>query len=256
MKRDSRIVFFLTTGLVLGTSVRGVTTDGQGNPYQGVIVRNVFALKPPPDPSSLKPAEPEPPKITPQGIMSMFGRQQVLFKTMMPGSKPGEPPRETAMVLTVGQREGEIEVVAIDESTGTITFNNHGKPQTLSLEKDGAKPPTGPAVVPLPGISAPGNPVVPAPAAAFNPSPGGAAAGSALKNIPIPTRTLRLPTTTAGVTPLMPPAATPTSQSTPPVQQQVLAPEEQAALILINREKSKSEPGPPVPFPPIEGIDP
>ncbi|MEK7707912.1 MAG: hypothetical protein AAB380_07950, partial [Verrucomicrobiota bacterium] len=134
MKRDRMMVFFLATGLVLGTSVRGVTTDGPGNPYQGVVVRNVFALKPAPDPAAVKPPEPEPPKIIPQGIMSVFGRQQVLFKTMMPGSKPGEPPRETAMVLSVGERAGEIEVVAIDENAGTITFNNHGKPQTLSLE--------------------------------------------------------------------------------------------------------------------------
>ena len=248
MKRDRMMVFFLATGLVLGTSVRGVTTDGTGNPYQGVVVRNVFALKPAPDPAAVKPPVPEPPKIIPQGIMSVFGRQQVLFKTIMPGSKPGEPPKETAMVLSVGERAGEIEVVAIDESAGTITFNNHGKPQTLSLEKDGPKPPTGPAVAPFPGISVPGTPGVPAPAA-FNPSQSGAAAGSALKNIPTPTRSLHLLATTAGVTPLVTQVATP-----PPGKQQTLAPEEQAALILINREQAKSNPGPPLPFPPIEGI--
>ncbi|MEK7707888.1 MAG: hypothetical protein AAB380_07820, partial [Verrucomicrobiota bacterium] len=134
MKRDGKMLICLTGGLVLSVSARAVTADAQGNSYQGVVIRNVFAIKPPPVLSSVKPAEPEPPKITPQGIMSVIGRQQVLFKTMMPGSKPGEPPRETAMVLSVGQREGEIEVVAIDESAGTITFNNHGKPQTLSLE--------------------------------------------------------------------------------------------------------------------------
>ena len=209
MKRDGKMLICLTGGLVLSVSARAVTADAQGNSYQGVVIRNVFSIKPPLKPSSLKSVEPEPPRITPLGIMSMFGRQQALFKTLMPGSKPSEPPRETAMVLSVGEREDEIEVVAIDESAGTITFNNHGKPQTLSLEKDGPKPPTGPAVAPFPGIS------VPAPAAAaFNPSQSGAAAGSALKNIPTPTRSLHLLATTAGVTPLVTQVATP-----PPGQQ-------------------------------------
>jgi len=232
MKRHGKMLICLTAGLVSSLSARAVTAGAQGNPYQGVVIRNVFAIKPPPNIKKL--AEPEPPKIIPQGIMSMFSRQQVLFKTMMPGSKPGEPPKETAMVLTVGQREGEIEVVAIDESSGTITFNNHGKVQTLSLEKDGAKPPTGPAVAPLPGISASGNPVVPA-----------TTAGSALKNIPIPTRSLHLPTTAAGVASLVTQAATPT-----PVQQPVLAPEEQAAIMIIQKQQNPEGP----PIPPIPGI--
>jgi len=257
MKRDGKMLICLTGGLVLSASAQALTADAPGNPYQGVVERNVFAIKPPPDPSSLKPAEPEPPKITPQGIMSMFGRQQVLFKTVMPGTKPGEPPKETAMVLSVGQREGEIEVVAVDESTGTITFNNHGKLQTLSLEKDGQKPPTGPAVAPLPRISVPGNPGVPAPAAAFNPVPSGAAAGSALRNIPIPTRSLRLPTMTgvggsspmiAGAAPIPgTAAATPTLQIPQP---KPLSPEEQAAIMIIQKEQNPDGP----PMPPIPGI--
>jgi hypothetical protein len=180
MKQSKKVAICLAGGLALSASARAVTPDAQGNPYQGIVERNVFALKAPPDPSTLKPEEPEPPKIVPQGIMSMFGKQQVLFKTMMPSAKAGAPPQDTSMILSVGQREGEIEVVAIDESAGTITFNNHGKVQTLSLENDGPKSPTGPPVAQFPGISAPGAPGVPAPAVAFNPSrsvapPGGKA---------------------------------------------------------------------------------
>lgn len=257
MKRDGKMLICLAGGLVLSANARAVTADEQDNPYLGIIERNVFALKPPPDPSTLKTAESEPPKITPQGIMSMFGRQQVLFKTLMPGSKPGGPPQETAMLLSVGQREGEIEVVAIDESAGTITFNNHGKEQTLNLEKDGPKLPTSPAVAPPQGIGVPRAPGVPPPAAAaLNPSQGGppavtptpfggGTAGSTLKNIP--TRTLRLPSPPGTSVPAQATAATTPTPQTP--QPTPLSPEEQVAIMLLNQNQD----GPPMP--PIQGIN-
>jgi hypothetical protein len=259
MKQSERIAICLASGLMVSASARAVTAEAQGNPYQGVVERNVFALKPPPPPGSEKPPAPEPPKIIPQGIMSMFGRQQVLFKAMMPGSKPGEPPKETPMVLTVNQREGEVEVLSIDETAGTITFNNHGQIQTLSLEKDGVKPPTGPAATPFPGITAPGIPGVPAPTAGFNPARSGApagttttfgGAGSTLKNIP--SRSLRLPTAApvnaGGGLPILGGAAntTPQTQQTP--QPKPLSAEEQAAIMLIQHEADPNGP-PPVPLP-------
>jgi len=262
MRLDGIMLLCVAASLVLGTSARAVSADAQDNPYQGIVERNVFALKPAPDPSTLSPAEPEPPKIIPQGIMSVFGRQQVLFKTLMPGSKPGAPPQETPLVLSVGQREGEIEVLAIDESTGTITFRNHGKEQSLNLEKDGPKAPTGPAPAPFPGISAPGiQPPVPAfkppqsgapviPAATF-----GGPAGSTLKNIPnLPSRTLRVPTAAGGVAQGTTTAAATTTQTTQSAQPKPLTPEEQAVLMAIEREKHKNDPNYP-PMPPIPGID-
>jgi hypothetical protein len=257
MKQNEKVAICLASGLMLTAVAQAVTADAQGNPYQGVVERNVFALKPPPDPSMLKPVAPEPPKIIPQGIHSIFGRQQVFFKAMMPGSKPGEPPKETPMVLSVSQREGEIEVLSIDESAGTITFNNHGQIQTLSLEKDGAKPPTAPVASPFPGITAPKIPGVPAPTAAYNPArsvaPAGTTttfggAGSTLKNIP--SRSLR--TTPAmnagGGLPVLGGAATTTTTTTPQTPQpKPLSAEEQAAIMLIQHEADPNGP-PPVPM--------
>ena len=263
------MLIFVAAGLVLGTSARAVTADAQDNPYQGIVERNVFALKPAPDPSTLAPAEPEPPEIIPQGIMSVFGHQQVLFKTKLPGSKPGAPPQETALVLSVGQREGEIEVLAVDESTGTITFKNHGKVQEKNLEKDGPKAPTGPAPAPFPGISAPGGIQPPVPT--FKPAQSGAPvvpttttfggpAGSTLKNIPnLPSRTLRVPTAAGGGVPatasasvapvLGVPATAATTTQVP--QPKPLSPEEQATIMLLHQAQDPDGP----PMPPIPGIN-
>jgi len=258
MKQSVRIAMWVAIGLLV---IPIVSKDAQGNPYQGIVERNVFALKPAPDPDTLKPAAPEPPKITPMGLMSGFGPKRALFKTAMPASKPGAPPQETSMMLSVGQREGEIELVAIDEAAGTITFNNHGQIQTLDLEKDGMKPPSGPAPAPFPGISAPGGqpgkPNVPAPPTAFNPPRGGnpgvsmttiGRSGSTLRNIP--TRSLRLPTA-AGASASAPvfgggatTVTTPTIQSG---QSSGLSSEEQAAIMIVDKAANPSLPPPPVP---------
>ncbi|MCU0782909.1 MAG: hypothetical protein MUF81_02450 [Verrucomicrobia bacterium] len=286
MKQSEKIAICLASGLMLSASARGVTTDAPGNPYQSIVERNVFALKPAPDPESLKPQAPPPPPIELQGITSMFGRKQVLFGAMMPGSKPGEPPRKTPMVLSVGEREGEIEVLEINEAAGTVKFNNHGTEEIKDLAKDSAKVPPGPLAATVPGISAPAVPgVPPARAGAYNPVPAaqaagssvttfGGSAGSTLKNIP--TRTVRGPMATAGggsgfsATPTLSGGSglsaaptlgsggslpsTPATATTQPPQQRPLTLEEQSALMLIHREQHKDEPHWP-PMPPIPGVD-
>src|SRR5262249_9054084 len=80
--------------------------------------------------------------------------KQVLFKISM-SPKPGDPPKEMALVMSEGERQGEVEVLEIDEPGGVIKFNNHGQEQTLTLEKDGEKPPPG---SPLPSLTQPGVP--------------------------------------------------------------------------------------------------
>ena len=256
MKQSDKVAIYLASAAMLGASASAVTAEPQGNPYQGIVERNVFALKPPPDPESLKPAAPPPPLIELQGISSMFGRQQVLFRTQKP-AKPPKPPEKVSMVLSVGQRVDDIEVVSIDEQAGLVTFNNHGVVQPLNLTNDAVKLPTGPAAAPLPGIGQVPVPGVPPPVAGFNPTPnapGGVTTfgGPAVKQIP--TRTLRLPSSPGGnVSPQMssigvPAASPPPAAITPAPQtttQPPLSPEEQAALMLI--QKAQNPEGPPIP---------
>lgn len=130
-----------------------------GNPYATLVNRNVFGLVPIPvvDPASLTPSTP-PPKITPNGIMTLFGKLQVLFKVQQPAAG-GQPAKEVSYTMGVGERQDEIEVQKIDETAATITFNNHGTVQTLELAKAAAGAPAGapPAGgVPPGGIPRPG----------------------------------------------------------------------------------------------------
>lgn len=132
------IVVLGVAGIALSASAltpdkdRGVAA---GNPYSPVVSRNIFGLVPIPvaDPASLTPSTP-PPKITPNGIMTIFGKVQVLFKVAQPAAG-GQPAKELSYTLCEGDRQDEIEVKKIDEAAATITFDNHGIVQTLELAK-------------------------------------------------------------------------------------------------------------------------
>lgn len=137
------------------------------NPYASVVVRNVFGLVPPPPPPP--PPDPTvenpPPKITPNGIMTIFGQAQVLFK-VLPVTPPGQPapnppPKEQSYMLALGQSQDEIEVVKIDINAGkagTVIFNNHGVTQEIPLQPGVATGPSGGGAAATPGNPAPGMP--------------------------------------------------------------------------------------------------
>ena len=129
------------------------------NPYVTVVARNVFGLVPIPtvDPASLVPPAELPPKITPNGIMTLFGKLQVLFKV---ATKPpaGQPAVDESYTMSEGERQDEIEVVKIDGKAGVVTFNNHGTVQELALVAATASS----GAAPAPG-GAPANPGFPLP---------------------------------------------------------------------------------------------
>ena len=122
------------------------------NPYAAIVARNVFGLNPiPTNPPADAVPEVPPPKITPNGIMNIFGKLQALFKVAQPG-KAGQPPHDESYMLTIGESQDDIEVTKIDEKAAVITFNNHGVEQELPLvagvASSGAAPSGG---VPPPG---------------------------------------------------------------------------------------------------------
>jgi hypothetical protein len=132
------------------------------NPYMPIVDRNVFGLVPIPppaaavDPATLNP----PPKITPNGIMTLFGKLQVLFK-VAGVAKPGQPPKDESYVMCEGDRQDDIEVQRIDQASATITFNNHGVIEELPLvaSTGGTTAPAAPAggAIPPPPMPTPGN---------------------------------------------------------------------------------------------------
>ena len=153
----SRHFFFglIAAGGLYGSSLRAAAMLAP-NPYTPIVTRNVFGLvpiptnPPPVDPALLVP----PPKITPNGIMTLFGKLQVLFK-VAGVAKPGQPPKEESYVMSEGDRQNEIEVQKIDEPSATITFINHGVVQELGLVAGGG---SGGAPAPGGGLPPPGMP--------------------------------------------------------------------------------------------------
>ncbi len=130
-----RVIFLFNLLMMLSLAVTAKADNMSvtANPYTPIIVRNIFSLVPMPTnpPPDVKPLDP-PSKITPNGIMSLFGQLQVLFKVAQP-AKPGKPAQDQSYVMSEGERQDDIEVTKIDEQAGMITFNNHGVIQELPL---------------------------------------------------------------------------------------------------------------------------
>ena len=177
--------------LVLGTGIQAIGNEtAGGNPYQAIIERNVFGLKPPPPPPDPEANKPPPPKVLFQGITTINGQKRALFKVQVP-AKPGEQPKgEQSFILAEGQRDGDIEVLEIDEKTSKVKLSNFGTVMDIDFENNGIKTAAAPAPggVPRPAGAVPGPP--PSPFAPAGGTPG------------IPTaRQLRLPPTGAAVSP-------------------------------------------------------
>lgn len=131
---------------------RGAVAAESEPPFAVIASRNVFGLLaiPTNNPAEESAALASLPKITPNGIMNIFGKAQVLFKVAVK-PQPGPPNnnnKDASYVMCEGERQDEIEVVKINEAASTVTFNNHGMVQELPLV---ATNPTGPGAGPGPG---------------------------------------------------------------------------------------------------------
>jgi hypothetical protein len=165
MKRFGKIAVCLAGGLTLNAGLSGAgpasannpspadpssASPSSASPYAAIAVRNIFGLNPPVvttnDPNELLLASL--PKITPTGIMSVFGQSKVLFKVAAAAAaKARQPAKEEFYILSEGQRQDDIEVMAIDEKNGLVTFDNHGFTQELPLANapdSGAQAPASP----------------------------------------------------------------------------------------------------------------
>src|SRR6516162_8606332 len=96
-------------------------------PYQAIVDRNVFSLKPPPPPPVNNPDanKPPPPPITLTGITTILGSKRAFMSVNMP-AKPPEPAKVQSFMLSEGQRDGDIEVLEIDEKAGMVKVNEFG----------------------------------------------------------------------------------------------------------------------------------
>ncbi len=174
MKSGGKMLACVAGGLALCTT-SPAATENADLPYQDIVTRNVFALKPPPPPPNPEDNKPPPSKITLTGIWTINGKL-ALMKTAPPTPKPGEQAKgERFYNLHIGERDGDIEVVDIDEKTGSVTVLNQGVQEILTFEKNGVKlastpPPAAPGFPGgLPGVPPPPTGITPPP---MSPQPG------------------------------------------------------------------------------------
>ena len=186
------VAMLVLAGFAFGLAPKPALAEAAENPYSGIVVRNVFNLRPPPRPEDNLPPPQAPPKITLTGITTILGNKRALMKVQVPAA-PGKPASEESFILAEGQREGEIEVVSIDPDANTVKVNNHGVAQELNFEKDGIKlatapPPPGsvPPPGPFGGMPQPGLPTTPY-------QQGRTAPFNTDRKNTFPSRTLRLP---------------------------------------------------------------
>ncbi len=216
--------------------------ESSANRYHAIPERNVFGLKPA-DKQAAPAVQAAPlPKIILTGITTILGNKRALLKELPPVTKPGEHPQEIPMILTEGQREGDVEVLQIDELAGSVHLNNSGTLMTVTFEKDGPKPSNGPAptnATPTTAVAtaAPAPPSYTPPANAnpgLRPFPGRAV--RAAPSVPASTTPTTAPALPVGGVPS--PTGLPTPPGAIPGQQQVdlpadLTPEERAIVLQL-----------------------
>jgi hypothetical protein len=137
MRRCGKLPVWLVGTVVLSLGATALVADTPGHSYVGIAGSNVFRLRPParqatnPPPALL-------PQVIPVGITTILGDKRVLLRVKFP-ARPPEPAREVSCILAVGQREGPIEVLEIDESTGSVKINTSGTVMVLTLAQDGPR---------------------------------------------------------------------------------------------------------------------
>ena len=153
VKHGGNKAFGWCLSALVGASAFALTSLGATrNPYSAIVERNVFGLRPPPPPIDVNAQinRPPPPKILLTGITTILGKK-VAFLTM-PSSKPGSPP--DSEMLAEGQALDEVEVKIIDEKAGIVVVENHGVRQTLDFDQNGSKP-SGPPPGMISGMPSP-----------------------------------------------------------------------------------------------------
>jgi hypothetical protein len=152
--------FGLLTGVVAFVGTSGVVAaDTKPNPYDPIVERNPFGLKPPPpppDPSTNAP----PPVPTPTaqvevtGITSILSSKRVLLEVIPAPGKPMLKP-----ILSEGERIESVEVMAINVEKNEVTIKNGNIVTNLTFKVAKSTGPT--AAPPIPGVVPP--PAVPTP---------------------------------------------------------------------------------------------
>ncbi|HEV2391770.1 MAG TPA: hypothetical protein VG146_05330 [Verrucomicrobiae bacterium] len=148
MRQSLTICIGLALGLILVGNAGAVARNPSPDRYASIPERNAFGLKSPPQ-INVTSAPPQLPKLILTGITTILGNKRALMLEAPPANKPADRPKEESLILTEGQRQGDVEVLQIDEKAGSVMVNHSGQIMTLTFEKDGLKLPNTPMPMPM-----------------------------------------------------------------------------------------------------------
>src|SRR5215467_15374276 len=101
MPDGAKFVACILSTFILCSAAVAIGGDS-ANPFQGIVDRNVFGLKPPPPPGKSEEKKVDLPPIILTGITTILGNKRALMNLQPPG-KPVQ-----SFILAEGQREGDI----------------------------------------------------------------------------------------------------------------------------------------------------
>lgn len=168
------MLFVMITGFrasVVLTLAALVAAQARTNPYDAIVERNPFGLKPPPPPVvETEQTPPAPPiKVVLTGITSMFGpNSKRAFLEMTEQAAPGKgaPATPRRAMLSEGEADGEIEVLSINIEQNIVKIRNGGVETELTFEapKQGGSAPAANVAVNLSAANiaapAPSQPII------------------------------------------------------------------------------------------------
>jgi len=179
------------SGLLLACAVQADVTALNDSPYKVILDRNAFNLKDPPTPPPVTPTNPPVPPANIKLTGVSTNREGKKAWLMIPAAPP-KTPNPQYLSLAEGEKQGEIEVLEINEREATVKIRNAGVPAELNFKDNGLATPAAPPVLPgapgaNPGIrTATATPYVVPPPAPVNTvaSHQAEAANAALRTIP------------------------------------------------------------------------
>jgi phage/plasmid primase-like uncharacterized protein len=132
MKRKAKALILIGSIVMMLVEAKAAVSESAAKHYENISKRNAFDLKQPLIESKELPPIPIA-KIVLKGITTIFGDKRVILKVLVP-SKAGEPAKEQSLILAESQSAGEIQVLQVIETTGTVKVNNGGTVMLLTFE--------------------------------------------------------------------------------------------------------------------------
>jgi hypothetical protein len=137
----------MALAFALSASAHSNVADSSARHYEEIPKRNIFGLKAP-EPVQTPRQDPALPKLVLEGTYSIVDPPRALIYELPPGAGPADAGKKRSLILAAGERDGNVEVVEINERAGSVTVRNSGTTMVLTFEKDGAKLPSTPTPTP------------------------------------------------------------------------------------------------------------